>query len=57
VEKIELKISGMYWVCSSLHNWKFLNEAHQEERATNRQNNTSGSGVIAQCCAGSETRT
>jgi hypothetical protein len=57
VERIELKINGMYGVCSSLHSWKFPSEAHQEQQAADRQKNKPVPGDNAQCCCVSETRT
>ena len=39
MERVELKLNGMNRVCSSVHNWKFPSEAHQEEQAAACQNN------------------
>jgi len=58
VERVELKINGMNRVCNSVHNWKFPNEAHQEERAAACQNNnTPVPGDIAECRSVSTIRT
>jgi hypothetical protein len=40
VERVELKINGMYQVWGSLHDRKFPSEAHQAELAADRQNKT-----------------
>jgi hypothetical protein len=50
VERVELKINGMYRVWGILHDWKFPSEAHQEEQAVDRQN-TSVPGDNSECCS------
>jgi hypothetical protein len=57
VERVELKINGMYRVWGSLHNRKFPSEAHPAELATDHQNNTAVPGDIAECCSVFEIRT
>ena len=61
VERVELKIDGLYQVQDSLHHWKYILYFHgkyiKKSAADRRSDDRSVPGDTAECCSVSEIST